>query len=108
MNWVQLVLAAPVIVYSGAQFYRGAWAAVRHRNADMNTLIAVGTGVAFVYSVVVTVAPGAVMHAGPAGAMTPRARRLLRGGHRDHRPRPRSAGCSRRARSGARRTPSSA
>ena len=70
VNWLQLVLAAPVIAYSGAHFYRGAWKSVRHRNADMNTLIAVGTGVAFAYSAVVTVAPGLVMHQGPEGPMT--------------------------------------
>jgi len=70
VNWVQLALAVPVVLYSGAQFYRGAWAAVRHRNADMNTLIAVGTGVAFAYSVVVTLAPGAVMHPVAGGAMS--------------------------------------
>ena len=56
-RWLELALAVPVIFYSGAQFYRGAWASLRHRNADMNTLIAVGTGAAFTYSVVVTVAP---------------------------------------------------
>jgi Cu+-exporting ATPase len=56
-RWLDLALAVPVIFYSGAQFYRGAWASLRHRNADMNTLIAVGTGAAFTYSVVVTVAP---------------------------------------------------
>ena len=70
VNWLQLALAVPVIFYSGSQFYRGAWAAVRHRNADMNTLIAAGTGVAFAYSVVVTVAPGVVMHAVPGGEMS--------------------------------------
>ncbi|MBA3405768.1 MAG: cation transporter, partial [Gemmatimonadaceae bacterium] len=42
VNWVQLALATPVVFYCGAQFYRGAWAAFRHRAADMNTLIAVG------------------------------------------------------------------
>jgi P-type Cu+ transporter len=55
--WVQLALTAPVVLYSGAQFYRGAWAAFRHRTADMNTLIAVGTGTAFLYSVAATVFP---------------------------------------------------
>ena len=55
--WVQLALTTPVVLYSGAQFYRGAWAAVRHRAADMNTLIAVGTGAAYVYSVLATVLP---------------------------------------------------
>jgi P-type Cu+ transporter len=58
MNWVQLALTTPVVLYSGWQFYRGAWAAFRHRAADMNTLIAVGTGTAYLYSVVATIAPG--------------------------------------------------
>jgi Cu+-exporting ATPase len=62
-RWLELALAVPVIFYSGAQFYRGAWASLRHRNADMNTLIAVGTGAAFTYSVVVTVAPQLVASA---------------------------------------------
>lgn len=57
VNWLQLVLTIPVVFYSGAQFYRGAWAAFRHRAADMNTLIAVGTGAAFVYSILATVFP---------------------------------------------------
>jgi Cu+-exporting ATPase len=48
INWVQLALTAPVVFYSGAPFYRGAWAALRHRAADMNTLIAIGTGAAFI------------------------------------------------------------
>ena len=50
-RWIQLLLTTPVVFYCGAQFYRGAWAALRHRAADMNTLIAVGTGSAYVYSV---------------------------------------------------------
>ena len=58
IGWVQLVLTTPVVFYSGASFYRGAWAAFRHRAADMNTLIALGTGAAYVYSVAATVAPG--------------------------------------------------
>lgn len=57
VNWLQLALTAPVVFYSGAQFYRGAWAAFRHRAADMNTLIAVGTGAAFIYSVLATAFP---------------------------------------------------
>ncbi|HVG44538.1 MAG TPA: heavy metal translocating P-type ATPase, partial [Longimicrobium sp.] len=55
--WVQLLLATPVVFYSGAQFYRGAWAAFRHRAADMNTLIAVGTGTAYLYSAAATFFP---------------------------------------------------
>jgi P-type Cu+ transporter len=56
-DWFQLALTTPVVFYSGAQFYRGAWAALRHRSADMNTLIATGTGAAYLYSVAATVAP---------------------------------------------------
>ncbi len=56
-NWIQLALTTPVVFYSGLQFYRGAWAAFRHRAADMNTLIALGTGTAYLYSVAATIAP---------------------------------------------------
>jgi P-type Cu+ transporter len=55
--WLQLALTTPVVFYSGAQFYRGAWASFRHRAADMNTLIAVGTGAAYLYSILATVLP---------------------------------------------------
>ncbi len=57
VNWLQLVLTTPVVFYSGWQFYRGAWAAFLHRAADMNTLIATGTGAAYIYSVLATVYP---------------------------------------------------
>ena len=57
VNWLQLALTTPVVLYCGGQFYRGAWAAFRHRAADMNTLIAVGTGTAYLYSVAATIAP---------------------------------------------------
>nr|CAA9220797.1 Lead, cadmium, zinc and mercury transporting ATPase; Copper-translocating P-type ATPase [uncultured Armatimonadetes bacterium] len=57
VNWLQLVLTTPVVFYSGWQFYRGAWMAFRHRAADMNTLIAVGTGAAYLYSVAATLFP---------------------------------------------------
>jgi Cu+-exporting ATPase len=60
VNGVQLALSAPVLFFCGWQFYRGAWKAVRHLTADMNTLIAVGTGAAFAYSLVATIAPAAV------------------------------------------------
>jgi Cu+-exporting ATPase len=68
VNWLQLALTAPVVLYCGAQFYRGAWAAFRHRAADMNTLIAIGTGAAFLYSVAATVAPGVFARAAAGGA----------------------------------------
>jgi P-type Cu+ transporter len=72
VNWVQLAMAAPVVFYGGASFYRNAWKGLLHRTADMNTLIAVGTGTAFVYSVFVTVAPDLVVHpAHAAHAVSP-------------------------------------
>ena len=57
VNWLQFLLTTPVVLYSGRQFYTGAWAAFRHRAADMNTLIAVGTGVAYIYSTLATAFP---------------------------------------------------
>jgi Cu+-exporting ATPase len=57
-DWVvQFLLATPVQVWAGWRFYRGLWAALRHRSADMNTLIAVGTSAAYLYSVAATFAP---------------------------------------------------
>ena len=57
--YVQLALATPVQFWVGWQFYRGAWAMARHRTTDMNTLIAVGTSAAYLYSVVATFFPRA-------------------------------------------------
>ncbi|MFN3323091.1 MAG: heavy metal translocating P-type ATPase [Bryobacteraceae bacterium] len=54
-RWVQLILTAPVVLYCGARFFRGAWKALRRRSADMNSLIAIGTGTAFAYSAVATI-----------------------------------------------------
>jgi len=53
-----LVLTVGVMGWAGRHFYTRAWAALRHHSADMNTLVAVGTGAAFVYSLAATVAPG--------------------------------------------------
>jgi Cu+-exporting ATPase len=53
-----MAMALGVMLWAGRHFYTRAWAAFRHHSADMNTLVAVGTGAAFVYSVVATVAPG--------------------------------------------------
>ena len=55
--WVQLALALPVVVYGGAPFFSAAWNAAKHLRSDMNTLIAVGAGTAFAYSLVATVLP---------------------------------------------------
>ncbi|MDQ3908524.1 MAG: heavy metal translocating P-type ATPase [Acidobacteriota bacterium] len=69
VNYLQLALTTPVVFYCGAQFYRGAWAALRHRAADMNTLIATGTGAAYLYSVAATLAPSLFAAATPHGSM---------------------------------------
>ncbi len=71
INWLQLLLTLPVVFYGGGQFYRAAWAAALHRTSDMNTLIAVGTGSAFLYSTVATVAPALVLGPGAADRHAP-------------------------------------
>ncbi|MDB5452905.1 MAG: copper-translocating P-type ATPase [Caulobacteraceae bacterium] len=58
-NWVQLALATPVVLWAGAPFFARGWRSVVSRNLNMFTLIALGTGVAWLYSVAATVAPGA-------------------------------------------------
>ena len=55
LDFLLLVLATPVQFWSGRRFYAGAWAALKHGTSNMNTLIAVGTSVAFGYSAVATV-----------------------------------------------------
>jgi len=57
-------LATPVQFWTGWRFYRGAWGALRHRTADMNTLIAVGTSAAYLYSVTAVLFPGLFATAG--------------------------------------------
>ncbi|MCX6005368.1 MAG: heavy metal translocating P-type ATPase, partial [Chloroflexi bacterium] len=57
-------LATPVQFWAGLRFYKGAWGATRHKTADMNTLIAVGTTAAYFYSVAVVLLPGFFMEAG--------------------------------------------
>jgi len=56
-NLLFFVLALPVQLWAGRQFYQGAWRIGRHGSTDMNTLIAVGTSAAFAYSIVATFAP---------------------------------------------------
>ncbi|MFD1546044.1 heavy metal translocating P-type ATPase [Nonomuraea guangzhouensis] len=57
-RWVQLALIAPVMFYTGWPIHRVGWLALRHRSADMNSLITLGTSAAFGYSLLATVAPG--------------------------------------------------
>jgi Cu+-exporting ATPase len=56
-NWLSFVLATPVVLWAGWPFFVRGWQSVRTRNLNMFTLIAMGTGVAYVYSVVATLAP---------------------------------------------------
>jgi Cu+-exporting ATPase len=55
--WLELALTTPVLFWAGREFFTGAWAAARHRVADMNTLVSLGTLSAYLFSVVATVAP---------------------------------------------------
>jgi len=61
MAWLNLgllALATPVQFWAGWRFYKGAWGALKHGQANMNTLVAMGTSAAYLYSAVATLAPG--------------------------------------------------
>jgi P-type Cu+ transporter len=70
-NWIQLLIATPVVLWAGWPFFERGWRSVVTRNLNMFTLIAMGTGVAWFYSVVATVSPGIFPAAfrGPDGAV---------------------------------------
>ncbi|WP_180575715.1 copper-transporting P-type ATPase [Agrobacterium vitis] len=57
-NWIQLVLATPVVLWAGFPFFERAWKSLVSMRLNMFTLIAMGTGVAWTYSLVATLAPG--------------------------------------------------
>ena len=61
-RWLQLALATPVVLGPGRRFFVLAWGALRHGAADMNTLVALGTGAAWAYSTVAVIAPGLFPH----------------------------------------------
>ncbi len=64
LNWLQLLFTVPVLWFGGREFFTAAWNAARHHHATMDTLVAVGTGAAFLYSAVATIAPGLFHEAG--------------------------------------------
>jgi Cu+-exporting ATPase len=70
-HWLQLALAAPVVLWCGWPFFARGWAAILNQSPNMFTLIALGTGAAFLYSVVATMAPGVFPASlrGPGGAV---------------------------------------
>ncbi len=57
-SWVELLLTLPVVLWAGAPFFQRGWQSVIHRSPNMWTLISLGTGAAFLYSVVATLVPG--------------------------------------------------
>lgn len=66
-NKVLLLLTTPVLFVSGKRFFKGFWSALKHFSADMNTLVAVGTGAAFAFSTVAVLFPDWLDHAGHRG-----------------------------------------
>ena len=64
VRWLLLVITTPVLIWSGRHFFRGAYSGLLHGTADMNTLIALGTGSAYAFSVVATLVPDAFTRAG--------------------------------------------
>jgi Cu+-exporting ATPase len=67
INWLQLALTTPVMFWCGWQFFRSAWKGARHLSANMDTLVAMGTGAAYLYSLAATIWPG--FFAGAGGAV---------------------------------------
>jgi Cu+-exporting ATPase len=62
-NWLQLALASPVVLWGGAPFFERGWASIRQRSPNMFTLIALGTGAAYGFSLFATLFPGLLPHA---------------------------------------------
>jgi P-type Cu+ transporter len=58
LTWIELLLATPVVLWGGAPFFQRGWASIVNRSTNMFTLIAIGTGVAYIYSLVATLFPG--------------------------------------------------
>ena len=64
VDFLLMALATPVQLWAAKQFYTGAWGALKHGTSNMNTLIAVGTSVAYLYSVAATLLHGTTFFAG--------------------------------------------
>jgi P-type Cu+ transporter len=56
--WIEFLMATPVVLWGGWPFFQRGWASIKNRSSNMFTLIALGTGVAYIYSVIATLAPG--------------------------------------------------
>ena len=57
-SWLQLALASPIVLWAGAPFFQRGWTSLKTRHLNMFTLISIGVGAAFLYSLVATLAPG--------------------------------------------------
>src|SRR5205085_161783 len=57
MPWIELLIATPVVLWGGLPFFQRGWASIVNRSTNMFTLIAIGTGAAYLYSFVATLAP---------------------------------------------------
>jgi len=66
-NYIMMALATPVIFWFGRQFPAGAWKQLKHRSAGMDTLVALSTGIAYIYSVVITLFPDLLQKQGIRG-----------------------------------------
>jgi Cu+-exporting ATPase len=69
--WVQLALATPVVLWGGAPFFARGWSSLVHRKLNMFTLIAIGTGAAYGFSVFAALLPGALPHGFSHGGRPP-------------------------------------
>ena len=58
LNWAEFALATPIVLWAGWPFFERGWQSIKTTNYNMFTLIAIGTGIAWAYSVVATIAPG--------------------------------------------------
>jgi Cu2+-exporting ATPase len=56
-NWIMMILSAPVVFYFGKSFFINAWKQATHRKANMDTLVALSTGIAFLFSAFNTIYP---------------------------------------------------
>jgi P-type Cu2+ transporter len=63
-NYIMMILSVPVVFWFGRQFPAGAWKQLKHRSANMDTLVALSTGISFIYSTIVTFFPGLFHKAG--------------------------------------------
>jgi len=67
LAWIELALATPVVLWGAWPFFERGWASIKSMHLNMFTLIALGTGVAYLYSLVATVAPWLIPATGPHG-----------------------------------------